>query len=242
MVDFANNTLGVPYSRSGMRDLLWELGYRYKQLELFPCRADVDKQTGFIEKYNQLEGSLKENEQILFLDAVHPQHNTHASRTWSRQGEKVYIPSNCGRQRINLNGAYNPKNQDILIREDDTINAQSTIELLKMIIEKYPEMVVYCICDNARYYRSKLVKEFLEKHPNIQFMFLPPYSPNLNLIERLWKLLKKGTVNYNFYDKYQDFRGAIFDEIQRLKEDKEQVAQFIGTKFQTYQKCNLVSV
>jgi len=127
-----------------------------------------------------------------------------------KKGERRYIPSNSGRQRINLNGAYNPDNQDIIIREDGRINAQSTIGLFNMVLEHYSEKEqIYCIVDNARYYKCKLVKEYLENQGvKITLIFLPPYSHNLNLIERLWKYLRKKTIHTHYYKKIQPIQGS----------------------------------
>ena len=65
------------------------------------------------------------------------------------------------------------------------------------------------ILDNARYYHSQIVKEFLKEHPRIILKFMPPYSPNLNIIERFWKILKKKVVYNKFYLKFEDFRNQV---------------------------------
>ncbi len=227
---------GIVYSLSGANKLLYVLGYSYKQLSLFPSKLDLVKQGEFVAQYHNLEDSLSSQQVILFMDGVHPQHNTSACQVWSKIGEKKYIPSNSGRQRINLNGLYNPHNQDVIIREDHTINAQSTIALLKMALVQYPDKErIYCISDNARYYRCKLVQEFLASEgARITLLFLPPYSPNLNLIERLWKYLRKKTINTHYYEKFEDFKKAIFEQIQRLVNEREELKSFIGTQFQLF--------
>jgi transposase len=94
---------------------------------------------------------------------------------------------------------------------DDKINSLSTIELLKSIEIKHPELTkIYIIRDNARYYTSNIVKEYLTTS-KIEFVPLPSYSPNLNLIERLWKLFKKKIIYDKYYEKFKYFRMAVFD-------------------------------
>jgi transposase len=232
---------GESYTLNGINKLLCRLGYSFKQLSLFPSKLDQVKQEEFVSNYRNLENNLSDHEVILFMDGVHPQHNTSTSKVWSKIGEKKFIPSNSGRQRINLNGLYNPHNQDVIIREDDSINAQSTIALLEMAIEKYKyETHIYCICDNARYYKCKLVNEFLEKYKEkISLIFLPPYSPNLNLIERLWKFLRKKTIHTHYYEKFADFRKAIFEQINDFENQKEELKSFIGTDFHLFKIGNL---
>jgi transposase len=230
--EYIEHEFGIIYSLSGVNKLLHILGYSFKQLSLFPSKLNVAEQEAFVAQYRELEANIDDNQVILFMDGVHPQHNTSTCRSWSKIGEKKFIPSNSGRQRINLNGLYNPHNQDVIIREDNTINAQSTIALLKMALAHYPKKRIYCISDNARYYRSKLVREFMEGEGfMITLIYLPPYSPNLNLIERLWKFLRKKTIHTHYYETFAEFRQAIFQQIEALNNQKEELKSFIGTKF-----------
>lgn len=239
--EYIENEHGEVYTLSGVNKLLCRLGYSFKQLSLFPSKLDVVKQEEFVAQYRSLEKELTDQKVILFMDGVHPQHNTSSCRVWSKRGEKKFIPSNSGRQRINLNGLYNPHNQDVIIREDDSINAQSTIALLNMAMEQYTDKKhIYFISDNARYYKCKLVNEFLDKHKEkISLIFLPPYSPNLNLIERLWKFLRKKTIHTHYYEKFADFRKAIFEQIDDLENQKAELKTFIGKEFQLFEIGNL---
>ncbi len=91
-----------------------------------------------------------------------------------------------------------------------------------------------------RYYKCKLVNEFLEKHKEkISIIFLPPYSPNLNLIERLWKYLRKKTIHTHYYEKFADFRKAIFGQINDFENQKKELKSFIGTDFHLFNIGNL---
>ena len=231
VISYVNEHFGKTYSLSGMKDLLHTIGFSYKQLNLFPIKADIEKQKQFVSEFEQLNQNLAEDEEIVFIDGVHPQHNTRSSKAWIQKGTEKYIPTNTGRQRINLNGAYNMNNQDVIIREDPSINAQSTIKLFEQIQKKYPaKKRIYAIADNAKYYRSKLVKEFL-KNSKIELMFLPPYSPNLNLIERLWKYLRKKVINTTYYPKFEQFKNAIENFFENIDSKKDELKQFIGSNF-----------
>jgi len=117
------------------------------------------------------------------MDATHPQHNPVLAGGWIKRGEEQEIPTNTGR-RVNINGAIDLERLEPVVRFDDTINADSTIALFKQLEAIHLTAVcLYVICDNARYYRSKAVQEYLETS-RIKLVFLPPYAPNLNLIER----------------------------------------------------------
>lgn len=231
VIGYVKEHFGESYSLSGMKDLLHSLGFSYKQLTLFPSKADIEKQKQFVLEFEQLNQNLGEDEEIVFIDGVHPQHNTKSSKAWIQKGTDQYIPTNTGRQRLNLNGAYNLNNQDVIIREDRSINAQSTIKLFEQIQKKYPNKNrIYAIADNAKYYRSKLVKKFLE-NSNIKLIFLPPYSPNLNLIERLWKYLRKKVINTTYYPKFEQFKTAILNFFENIDSKKSELKQFIGVNF-----------
>ena len=145
------------------------------------------------------------------MDGVHPQHNTIASYGWIKKGQTKYLKTNNGRKRTNINGALNLATKELFYVEDERINSQTMINLLKIILSKQEKGKIYIVLDNARYYHSKIVKEFLELHSRIILMFLPPYSPNLNIIERLWKILKKNVVHNKFYLKFCDFRNAVIE-------------------------------
>ena len=83
---------------------------------------------------------------------------------------------------------------------------------------------------NARYYRNRLVSEFL-KTSKIQILFLPPYSPNLNLIERLWRPLKKIVLYNQYYEKFTDFRSAILNFFKNIKHYKTELQSLMTLKF-----------
>jgi transposase len=99
---------------------------------------------------------------------------------------------------------------NILVQEDKTLNAESMIRFFQKIEEAYPEKrKIHIFCDNAPYYRNKEVKQHLETS-KISLHFLPPYSPNLNPIERLWKWMKERVIYNTYYEHFEDFKGAIF--------------------------------
>lgn len=111
------------------------------------------------------------------------------------------IRSNTGRQRININGAIDCVGLYPIVRYDDTINAQPAVALLQQIERQHPNAHRICvICDNARYYRLQIVTEYLSDS-KIELIFLPPYAPNLNRIERYWRFFKKEILTGQFDSK-----------------------------------------
>ena len=124
--------------------------------------------------------------------AVHPTHNTRSTYAWIEKGTKRQHATVSGRDRININALLRAKvPTDVITLGCDTINAQTTRQLYEKLLKANPKAKkIHLISDNARYYRNKGLMEWL-KTTIIEPIFLPPYSPNLNIIERLWKFLRK---------------------------------------------------
>ena len=209
IVFWIQEQFNVTYTTSGINSLLKRLGFVYKKPVLTPCKSNPERQQGFINDYNKLKSNLSEQDQIYFVDGVHPQHNTIANYGWIKKGTTKHLKTNNGRQRTNINGAINIATKEVIYVEDERINAQTMIALLQQILQIQKEGKIHIILDNARYYHAQLVKDFLEEHSQIVLHFLPPYSPNLNVIERLWKILKKHVVYNKFYLKFEDFKKAV---------------------------------
>jgi len=230
VVDFVKNSFGKDYTVSGMLPLLHKLGFVYKQTTLIPSKYDPESQKEFKKNYETLEKELKTDETIIFMDGVHPQHNTTTSRVWVKKGKEKQVKSNTGRNRININGIYNPSTQEVLVHESERINAETTISFLREIEVHYKEKKkIYLVVDNARYYKNKKVKEYTS-NSRIEMIFLPPYSPNLNLIERLWKLLRREVINNHYYEKFKEFRDAVLGFFENSEQMKDIIRQFVGNK------------
>ena len=205
---WVEETFAVSYTESGMTAVLHRLGYVYKKPKLVPGKADPQAQREFLAEYENIKRNKGKNDPIYFMDAVHPQHNPVIACGWIKRGEEQDVPSNTGRRRVNINGAIDHESLEPVVRFDDTINAESTIALFKQLeILNVLAVCIYVICDNARYYRSKAVQEYL-KTSRIELVFLPPYAPNLNLIERLWKFFKKKILYNHYYETFDEFRAA----------------------------------
>ena len=175
------------------------------------------------------------SEVILFMDSVHPTHNSVYSKLWHQTGLPRWIQSNTGRNRLNISGAYNPIDKDLVFIEAPTVNEQTSISLFEKCLEKYSDKEIITIyLDNAAYHKSKLVKKFIEEHPKINLSYLPPYSPNLNLIERLWKFANEKVVNLKYYPDFYQFKERITMFYNNISEFADELEKRITFKFQTF--------
>lgn len=233
VVAFIKQRFHKTYTPSGVVGLLHQLGFVYKKTRVEPSKADAGKQAVFLEKMQDHLDNLSDHEAAFFLDGVHPQHNTKSERGWIKKGEEFPIAANSGRKRVNINGALNPFDlTNVVIDKTDSVNTQSTIRLLEKIrLQNQSLSTILLFSDNARYYKSKMLKEYLEQHPIFKMIHLPSYSPNLNLIERLWKFLRKKVINSFYYEKFEEFEQAILDFFKNLNQYEDELKSLLTLNF-----------
>lgn len=206
---YVETAFRIVYTIHGLRNWLQRHGFSYKKPAVIPGKADMEQQQEWLNEYEKLKAGLRDDETICFIDGVHPTHNVQPAYGWIKKGVRKEIPANTGRSRINLSGSIDVITHNVVIQEDETLNAESTIRFFQKIEGAYPrKRKIYVFCDNAPYYRNKSVAQYLT-NSKICLRFLPAYSPNLNPIERLWKWMKERVVYNAYYEDFEDFRKAI---------------------------------
>jgi transposase len=232
VVAFIQDQYGVTYTVDGVTKLLHRLGFVYKQTTLVPGKLNEEAQAAFAATYEQLRDTLPKDETILFGDGVHPSYNVHATKAWIKQGQDKPVPTNTGRKRLNINGALDLTTMEVTTHFSDTINAQATMVLFDTIQERYPhKRRIHLIVDNARYYKNKAVQDYLARDGcRLILHFLPPYSPNLNFIERLWHFLKKYIIGATRRETFKEFEADIHAFFDHFGDYEDRLRQFIGTK------------
>ena len=228
---WVEETFGVSYTESGMTALLHRLGYVYKKPKLVPGKADAEAQRAFLDEYEKLKKTKGEDDPVYFMDAVHPQHNPVLACGWIKRGEDQEVRSNTGRRRVNINGAIDLERLEPVVRFDNTIDSDSTIALFEQLERLHLAAAwIYVICDNARYYRSKAIRQYLQSS-RIKLVFLPPYAPNLNLIERLWKFFKKKILYNRSYESFEEFRAACEEFFRNRRKYHRELRSLLTENF-----------
>lgn len=237
VVELIQNTIGITYTIDGVTKLLHRLGFVYKQVIGIPGKLNEEKQMAFVKAYEELKEKKKADEVILFGDGVHPTHNLHKTKAWIKKGEEKQVKTNTGRGRLNINGAFNLETMTVTIHFSKTINAQETMLLFdKIQLEYSDKTTIYLIIDNATYYKNKDVTAYLAKPDcKIKLIFLPPYSPNLNFIERLWKYMKKYIIGVKYREKFKQFEDDIHYFFNNIGQHEEKLRKFIGTELHLVQ-------
>lgn len=199
---------GVCYeSRSGLIHLLHRLDLVYRKPKIIPRKLDPKKQEEFIALYQRILNSLSTDEVILFGDAVHPTHSVRPTGCWGSCEESLAVEQTSGRQRINIHGAIDLETGQTQILEVETVDAQSTIQLLASIEGMYPTMArIHLFLDNARYHHAKIVQDWMKAADRrIVLHFIPAYCPHLNPIERLWRVMHENITHNRCYGKFNEF-------------------------------------
>ena len=171
---------------------------------------------------------------VLFADAVHFVCGSFLGCLWCIV--RIFVPTVSGRQPYSVPGAINAITHDFhTVCNNTYINALIVCELLEQISKIYAGKVVTVILDNAKYQKCALVTE-LAKNLNIELLYLPSYSPNLNIIERLWKWTKKDCLNCQYYETFALFKEAIDKSLMKTKNhaNKEDLDTLLALNFQLY--------
>lgn len=233
VIKYVRECFGIQYSVSGMRDLLHRLGYEFKKPKLVPGDADEGAKEIFVSQYEHFMETKGADVEVVFLDAVHPQHNTMAAYGWIRKGQQRQLQTNSGRQRLNLHGAINAETMEMTVIESTTINKESTLQLLQLLEHKYCDArQVIVILDNASYHYCKEIRAQIEKSSRMKLVFLPAYSPQLNLIERVWKFFKKKVLYNRYYEDLKAFRAATISFFTNIGEHADELASLLDGGFE----------
>lgn len=215
---YVRATFGVLMSRSGMTAWLHENRFVFKCPKKIPGKLNPERQKEFVEEYKALKNRLHPCEEIYFVDAVHPEHQSQASRGWIQKGEQKTLQSTGKQLRLHLAGALCLDGIKIVTREYDTVDADAMIEFFKALEGSTEASKIYVILDNARSNKNKKLDEYL-KASRIKPLYLPPYSPNLNPIERLWKIMRETKLYNRYYESsiefFREIRSFFSDDVPK---------------------------
>jgi transposase len=212
---YVEKKYGLIYSKQGMIGWLHNHSFSFKKPKTVPRKIDSIKQQEFISYYEDLcKRASDNNDPILFMDSVHPTMATKITYRWIRTGTDKMIATTASRTRLNITGALELKTMKLVHNNYETINGDSVIELFQKLEKEYPTAtIINVIADQSGYHCCKKVEAWMQKS-KIKLNFLPAYSPNLNPIERLWKVVNEYVRNNKYFNSAREFKAEIFKFFQ----------------------------
>jgi transposase len=239
---------GIRRSPTQVRKFLKDMGLKWQRIRAIPVppkkklAEHVQAQAVFLdtELKPKLDAAQASQGHVFFVDAAHFVFGTFLCCLWSFA--RVYVRAASGRQRFNVLGAWNAVTRELIAVTNTTVvNSQTMCELLRKIAELGLTGPITLVLDNARYQHNALVKA-LAAELGIALLFLPSYSPNLNLIERLWKFTKRRALYGRYHPTFSDFQTAIQEVLDGLTTKyAEPLASLMTLNFQQFDDVALMA-
>jgi transposase len=238
---FVQRRFAVAYTPHAMAKLLKRLGFVYKMPKCVPAKANEDAQRTFVaEVLGPLMAQANNDNPLYFVDGTHPSYTAHAAHGWIRKGQTRELRSNHGRTNININGALSWPGREFVHRQTGRITSAEMILLFEDLQARHPTAsAIRVVLDNARYNHSKEVKAWLGCDDcRVELVYLPPYAPNLNLIERFWWLFKKATIYNAYFPTFAEFKTAVETFFANLDNYRSEISRLITDQFHFIGKLN----
>ena len=231
--DYVERSFGHAYTPNAMTKLLKRIGFSYKKPKRLPAKADRAAQEVFLKEILEpLVAQASDETPLYFMDAVHALHNSVPAYGWFVKGAPAFLKSNAGRSRVSINGAFCLHDQGVVHRQEERINGTSNVALLQAMLDRHPlAKEIRVIADGAPCNFGPDVQTFLAFNPRVKLVKLPSYSPNLNLVERLWLLFKKNIIYNKFHPTLADFKAAIDAFFAALPDMKDDLASLLTPNF-----------
>jgi len=177
---------------------------------------------------------------VFFVDAAHFVFGTFLCCLWSFT--RIFVRAASGRQRFNVLGAWNAVTRELIAVTNTTVvNTETMCELLRKIAALGLTGPITLVLDNARYQRNAVVQA-LATQLGITLLYLPSYSPNLNLIERLWKFIKRRALYGRYHPTFAEFQAAIQEVIDGLSTTHaEKLKSLMTLNFQRFEDVSLMA-
>jgi len=199
----------------------------------FTCESRSSKKQEFLEKKKQILQNLRPEDTILIEDESTFYRSGDPRKMYALKGTKPILRTYNSHEKINVVGAINPFEDEGIYGYIETLNGANFETFLRKVVEVYGSMgKIYMFLDNARSHHAKLLKPFLEQvKEQLELVFLPPYSPDLSEIEKLWQEVKSEVVYNAVYDTFDDFQNALTRAFRRKNNSGYIRSLFDETKY-----------
>ena len=240
------DTFHVRYKPSGVKDLRKRIGASYHKVSGFLWKADPDKQHAFVKRVarhkREAQGPGAPRTRRYYVDACHPIWGLDLVYCcWLLVGQRFLVGMGRGRKRLNILGAYCPDDHEYLDYRltGDNVNGEQFVNFLRLLRSMHPETERFILyVEGARYYGSPVVKAWLKRHPEFHLSRIPAYSPNVNLIERMWKFLRAKAL-CKWHKTFEDLQAAVSEVLDHLEAYGGELRTLMTEKFHIIDKQDI---
>lgn len=240
------SSFAVHYSSSGVKDLLKRIGVSYHKVSGFLWKADPDEQQAFVKRVARHQREANRPDALrtrrYYVDACHPVWGLDlVFCCWLLVGQRLLVGMGSGRKRLNILGAYCPDDHEYLDYRltRDNINGAQFVNFLRLLRSMHPEVERFILyVDGARYYDSPVVQEWLKRHTEFLLSQIPAYSPNVNLIERMWKFLRAKAL-CRWHKTFEDMQAAVSEVLDHLQDYRDELQTLMTETFHIIDKKDI---
>jgi transposase len=237
------STFSVSYSPSGVKELLKRIGVTYHKVTGFLWKANPEKQRAFVKRIARHKREAKRQGALrtrrYYVDACHPVWGLDLVYCcWLLLGQRLLVGMGSGRKRLNILGGYCPDDHEYVDYRltRDNINGEQFINFMRLLRALHPETEKFILyVDGATYFRSAAVKAWLQRHPEFHLSRIPAYSPNVNLIERMWKFLRAKALS-RWHKTFEDMQAAVSEVLDHLEDYRSELQTLMTEKFHIIDK------
>jgi transposase len=244
--DWIQSAFCVSYSSSGVKGLLKRQGVSYHKVSGFLWKADPDEQHAFVKRVARHKREARQpgaaRTRRYYVDACHPVWGLDlVFCCWLLVGQRLLVGMGSGRKRLNILGGYCPDDCEYLDYRltRDNINGEQFVNFLRLLLSTHPEVERFILyVDGAGYYDSPVVKAWLKRHPEFLLSGIPAYSPNVNLIERLWKFMRAKALS-RWHKTFEDMQAAVSEVLDHLEGHREELRTLMTETFHIIDKQDI---
>jgi transposase len=237
------STFAVKYSSSGVKDLLKRMDVTYHKVSGFLWKGDPDKQHAFVKRIARHQREMQSHDALrtrrYYVDACHPIWGLDLVYScWLLLGQRFLVGMGSGRKRLNILGGYCPDDHEYIDFRltRDNINGEQFVNFLRLLRSMHPETERFILyVDGAKYYGSPVVQEWLKRHPAFQLSQIPAYSPNVNLIERMWKFMRAKAL-CRWHKTFEDMQTAVSEVLDHLETHRDALLTLMTEEFHIIDK------
>jgi transposase len=233
---------GIRRGPTQVRKSLTGMGLKCRELGMIPAQADADVQRRFLDEElrPRLRQARRPRRAVCFVDAAHFVHGPYLGHLWCLVRLLMRGPS--GRKRFDVLGAIDAVTHELTtVCNDTVVDAEAMCELLRALAARYVGLPLTLVLDNARYQECEVVRS-LSAELGIELLSLPPCSPNLNLIGRLWRFVEEECLSCRYDEDFARFKGAIAACLAGVEgEHKSSIRSLLTLNFQTFEEPQLLA-